>query len=100
MDETTEIEQAPIEQAPAQRHVLIVEPNGLQYLAPHMWDEDPAECNAVANAFAWFHDRIGIPAIDGDGPLLPWPPPDGKGGRFWCGVSADGNFEIGGRVPA
>jgi len=67
------------------RHVLIVEPDGWAYVAPHTpRGERLALCEDVARAGRVFC-QIGTP-----------PAP----GRYWCDVSPDGNFEIGSRVAA
>lgn len=68
---------------PRTRHVLIVEPDGWTYLAPHTvrHGQEPA-CVAVAHAARVFADH-GTPP---------------RPGRFWCSVDEHGNLEIGGEV--
>ena len=74
-----------VDAAPETRHVLIVEPDGWTYVAPHLPDgRRSAVCKSVGRAAYTFLER-GTP---------PGP------GRYWCDVSPDGNFEIGGRVRA
>jgi len=85
---------------PSRRHVLVIEPTGLTYIAPHTPEvtarhrEQPLVrgerlCAAVAIAFdAWREARH-------DG-FQPEDHPDE--GRWWCDVSEDGVFEVGGRV--
>lgn len=79
---------------PSTRHVLIIEPDGWAYIAPHLpGNHDLAECERVAIASRAF---LGAPNPIGArtaGRVNP-----GRG-RYWCGVDEDGNFEIGARLP-
>lgn len=72
--------------APAFRHVMIVEPTGLTYVAPHrdVDDLDLDQCLRIPAAFRVFTDGARLPAP----------------GRYWISVADDGNLEVGGRVPA
>lgn len=68
---------------PKRRHVLIVEPDGWTYLAPHSARlGDEADCLAAHHAARAFADH-GTPP---------------RPGRYWCDVAPDGNLEIGGRI--
>jgi len=65
------------------RHVLIVEPSGAAYIAPHLGEKDRcAELHAAWVTFSHgWNDKTAAP------------------GRYWCSVEDDGNFSIGGRLP-
>lgn len=73
------------------RHVLIIEENGVCYVAPHPMrhDHPMTECVRVGDAVKVF--RGGTQMITG-----PNPGP----GRFWIAVDDHGVLEIGGRVDA
>lgn len=87
---------------PARRHVLVIEPSGWCYLAPHTneaaarflsydTDHELSLCERVTIAFrAWRHEVH-------DGSRRPEDHPDE--GRWWCDVSPDGVFEVGARIP-
>lgn len=87
-DHTRELE-AGIRLEPHDRHVLIVEPDGLTYVGPHLDlpKFDSARCEAIRHAAHAFVYGRGIGAAAAPAP-----------GRYWCDVSEDGVFEIGGRV--
>lgn len=78
---------------PSTRHVLIVEPDGWAYIAPHLpGNHDLAECERVALASRAFLGKPNWAGARGAG-VGPGP------GRYWCSASEDGVFEIGSRLP-
>lgn len=83
---------------PDTRHVLIVEPGGMTYIAPHAWPAND-DCRRLAEAFAAFEVRVQMPDLDGR-ELPPAVGVDGVPGRWWCDTDTDGNFLIGGRVQS
>lgn len=70
------------------RHVLIVEPSGWTYVAPHLPRHNLKECERVELAARVFLE-IGTGST---------PKPSPAPGRYWCSVSDDDVFEIGGRI--
>ena len=77
---------------PPHRHVMIVELDGLTYVAPHLPRPGHGidECERVAAAARVFlADWDGRPRND-----MPACGP----GRYWVSAGTDGNLEIGGRV--
>lgn len=81
------------------RHVLIVEPSGATYVAPHLdLGKHPiSECERVGLAVVAFLTPLSSPAVQ---PIAGRRRQDGPGsGRYWISTDEDGNLEIGSRLP-
>lgn len=81
------------------RHVLIIEPSGWSYIAPHLdLGRHPfSECKRVGDALTAFRERSVFDA-EMHSTIAVEPFSGVEPGRFWCSVDADGNFEIGSRI--